>query len=326
MSLPESLRVALGRVIADERAEWRRQVEVMAAEHRAAIAEMRAAHAQEIQALRDIVAQRLAEIRDGTDGAPGRDGADAPALTAEQLDEAVARHMAANPLPVPQDGAPGRDGVDGREVDPEAVRDMVQKAVAAAVAALPPPRDGMDGAPGRDGRDGVDGAPGRFPVARAWRDEVHYSGDVVTHAGGTWQAVRDTGREPPHEDWVCLAAPGAHGDPGPAGAGGRTLEFRGAWTATSEYHAHDVAMVNGSSFVALRDDPGPCPGDGWRLLASAGAKGRTGEPGQRGAAGASAPGVVAAVIDDTGMLTLRNGDGTEVHVDLVPLLTSMSRG
>jgi hypothetical protein len=39
---------------------------------------------------------------------------------------------------------------------------------------------------------------------------------------------------------------------------------------------YDVAVRNGSSWVALRSDPGPCPGDGWAVLA------QRGKPGQRG--------------------------------------------
>lgn len=228
-----------------------------------------------------------------------------------------------------------------------ALRQQIETMVAERLAAV---RDGVDGAPGPEGPPGPAGEPGpvgercepgpagpigergemgpagTLPITTEWRDAVHYAGAVVTHGGGTWQASRATGREPPHGDWICLAAPGAAGEPGPAGANGRSMEFRGAWAATSAYQAHDVAMVNGSSFVALRYYPGPCPGDGWRLLASAGAKGRTGEPGQRGALAAPVPGVVAAAMDDTGLLTLRNADGTEVHVDLVPLLASMKRG
>lgn len=42
----------------------------------------------------------------------------------------------------------------------EAVDKAVPEAVSAAVAALPVPKDGQDGAPGRDGRDGVDGKDG----------------------------------------------------------------------------------------------------------------------------------------------------------------------
>ena len=43
--------------------------------------------------------------------------------------------------------------------------------------------------------------------------------------------------------------------------------------------------MNGSTFVARRDDPGDCPGDGWQLLASRGKAGNKGLPGPRGEKG-----------------------------------------
>ena len=41
-------------------------------------------------------------------------------------------------------------------------------------------------------------------------------------------------------------------------------------------------MINGSSFVALKDTPGPCPGSDWHLLASRGSRGSRGFKGERG--------------------------------------------
>ncbi|QDZ10525.1 collagen-like protein [Devosia ginsengisoli] len=75
--------------------------------------------------------------RDGADGAPGQDGKDAEPVTAEQIADAVARYLAANP---PVAGKDGRDGIDGQD----------------GAAGM----DGKDGEPGRDGVDGKDGAPG----------------------------------------------------------------------------------------------------------------------------------------------------------------------
>ena len=44
-------------------------------------------------------------------------------------------------------------------------------------------------------------------------------------------------------------------------------------------------MVDGSSFVALKDHPGPCPGADWQLLASRGSRGDRGLKGERGLPG-----------------------------------------
>jgi hypothetical protein len=52
------------------------------------------------------------------------------------------------------------------------------------------------------------------------------------------------------------------------------LEFRGPLDSQATYTKNNVVMVNGSSFIAVKDNPGQCPGDGWKLLAAAGKRGR----------------------------------------------------
>jgi hypothetical protein len=114
----------------------------------------------------------------------------------------------------------------------------------------------------------------RFPSVRTWTaDTVYHEGDVVAFSGATYQATKDTARAPGSRDWVCLAI---------AGAG---FTVRGTYDGNEEYKHLDVVMVNGSSFVALRDWPGSCPGDGWHLLASRGSRGNRGESGARGIMG-----------------------------------------
>src|SRR5262249_32542757 len=116
--------------------------------------------------------------------------------------------------------------------------------------------------------------PPRFPAVKTWTaDTVYHEGDVVAFSGATYQATKDTARAPGSRDWTCLAA---------AGSG---LTVRGTYDSDVEYRSLDVAMVNGSSFVALRDWPGPCPGDGWHLLASRGSRGSRGERGFAGLMG-----------------------------------------
>lgn len=157
----------------------------------------------------------------------------------------------------------------------------------------------------------------RLPAVTAWAPGVHYLGAVVTTAGGTWQAVCDTAAEPPHDDWLCLAE---------RGADGRTPAFRGAWKPASTYEALDVVMCDGSSFIALYDAPGACPGDGWRLLAS---RGKSGPPGSRGPIGERGypgpPGAspVALDIDGEGIQTLRLSDGSTITCDLYPVLSRL---
>src|SRR5262245_50039410 len=119
----------------------------------------------------------------------------------------------------------------------------------------------------------------RFPLVEPWTDRVHYEGSVVACGGATWQATRDTGREPPHEDWTLLAAPGA---PGSDAYGG---EAKGAWSPEGEYRKHDVVARDGSEWRARYDDPGPLPGPGWALGAVRGKTGQKGERGDQGEAG-----------------------------------------
>lgn len=133
------------------------------------------------------------------------------------------------------------------------------------------------------------GAPApaaKFPAVGAWDDRVHYEGSVVAHNGATWQATRDTAREPPHEDWALLAAPGATGREGYAG------EVRGLWQPDGAYRKGDLAALNGSEWRARRDNPGPLPGDGWALSGKRGAKGERGETGPAGKPGADLAGWV----------------------------------
>lgn len=116
-----------------------------------------------------------------------------------------------------------------------------------------------------------------MPVVKIWTDEIHYAGAVVAHLGGTWQAHRDTGKEPgASADWTPLAKPGKDG---------ASPQVRGLWQDGQDYRELDIVALNGGSFIAKRDRPGPCPGDGWQLLASQGKQGKVGEPGGKGAKG-----------------------------------------
>jgi hypothetical protein len=258
----------------------------------------------------------------GTDGAPGERGFDGPA----GKDGAPGC-----------DGANGKDGQDGKSVELETVTELVRieigKAgvpdlVQKAVNALPRPADGKDGAPGERGADGLngkDGEPGKegpvgkLPLVKAWLDTVHREGDVVSHEGATYQAMRDTGKAPPHADWTCLAAAGRNG------ADGRSIMVRGTYSEDADYSALDLVALNGGSFIAKRDNPGLCPGEGWQLVASQGKAGKPGERGLPGPAGRGDPGspVISASIDGNGLLTLVNGDGSAVECDMYPVLSKL---
>ena len=60
------------------------------------------------------------------------------------------------------------------------------------------------------------------------------------------------------------------------------LHLRGAYRSDQDYDRLDVVTLEGSSYIARHGSPGPCPGEGWRILASAGAAGSQGISGPRG--------------------------------------------
>jgi hypothetical protein len=132
--------------------------------------------------------------------------------------------------------------------------------------------DQLRGPPGRPGKDA------KLPRVKIWQeDTVYYEGDCVAFAGSLYQAQCDTGKSPLFpKHWMCLATAGANGKP---------IRHRGEFQADVKYREHDAVRVGGSSFVALRDDPGPCPGRGWTLLAAAGQDGKDGATGPRGERG-----------------------------------------
>jgi hypothetical protein len=60
------------------------------------------------------------------------------------------------------------------------------------------------------------------------------------------------------------------------------LHLRGAYRSDQDYDRLDVVTLEGSSYIARQGSPGPCPGEGWRILASAGSTGPQGISGPRG--------------------------------------------
>jgi hypothetical protein len=136
---------------------------------------------------------------------------------------------------------------------------------------------GQQGERGFEGAPGPQGTPGKLPMVKAYElDAVYYVGDVVAHNGASFQATRDTAKAPPHADWICLAL---------AGRNGVSPRVRGLWAEGESYGELDIVALNGGSFIARKDNPGPCPGDGWQLIASQGKPGKSGEPGAAGAMG-----------------------------------------
>jgi hypothetical protein len=164
-----------------------------------------------------------------------------------------------------------------RQNEVKAAIEEVQRAVEAKLAAL---------------EQRLKSTPGKLPVARTSHPEtVVYQSEFVSHEGALWQAKKDTAQAPGGSDWVCVAR---------AGRDAITPTICGTYNAYENYKMLDVVAMDGGSFVAKRDNPGLCPGDGWQLLSRQGKRGQRGEKGEsgeRGQQGEPGPTIVSWQID-----------------------------
>jgi hypothetical protein len=188
------------------------------------------------------------------------------------------------------------------------LRAELRAEIADRVAQIKQPIDGAAGPRGEKGE------PGSLPMVESYiAGRVYYRGNVVTDQSASYQAKRDTAAAPESEDWICLARSGADGKDG------RTFRPRGTYDPSKDYKRLDITMLNGSSFVALRDDPGPCPGENWQLVASAGKRGQQGPKGERGERGPVGPSIKGCDLEaERYTLILNQNDGASVCINLRP--------
>ena len=129
---------------------------------------------------------------------------------------------------------------------------------------------------GPQGEAGKEGPPGKLPITKAWMDRVYDEGETVTRDGNLYQALVRTGKEPGYSDWQLLV---------PKGADALEPEHCGLYDPSRIYRRLSIVALDGGAFWAIKDDPGPCPGDGWRNLVQRGKPGQRGEKGDRGERG-----------------------------------------
>lgn len=227
--------------------------------------------------------------KDGRDGVDGKDGA--PGIPGENGRDGEPG----------KDGAPGRDGQDGKDgvIDTDmaisaaadAVANVLPSMVADAVAAIPRPENGKDGAPGERGLDGApgqkgdkgspgadgaagkDGTPGRDGLAglpgrdgkdglpgQDGADGLGFDDLAVTHDGARSVLLRFVRGEKVREFPIVLPV----------------LIDRGVWRE-GEYQKADGVSFGGSFWIAQEpttDKPGESKA--WRLAVKRGRDGRDG--------------------------------------------------
>ena len=250
-----------------------------------------------------VIWQKIGNIR-GPDGLPGPIGHGLPGEPGP-----MGPPGPAGPAGETIVGLPGERGPPGQRGDP------------GPPGARGEPGVSVKGEAGPPGPPGPEGPMGDFPIAKAWApDAVHYAGEVVIHLGATYQARKDTGKPPPHLDWIVLAS---------AGRDAPKPRLAGTYKEGFGYAEFDVVTTDSSSFIAKYDNPGKCPGDGWQMLACSGKKGAPGDPGEPGAPGTQGqrgpkgergergPGLKDFKVDRKGFRVIAQmSDGTERVLEL----------
>lgn len=164
-------------------------------------------------------------------------------------------------------------------------------------------RNGDVGPAGPQGPRGEPGLPGMLHKVFQWEDRVFYLGQLATFGGATWQALRDTAKQPGRsDDWMLIAA---------AGANGASFNIRGTYSADETYRALDVVTLDHGWFVAKKDNPGAPPGPDWQSgpVGKRGEKGMPGERGPAGPRGEAAPHWVGVKIEGYSLIAVMS-DGT----------------
>lgn len=332
----EVLADELAGIARDVETDVRRQVEAIVARGAQQLAEIESRFLERRFALRefetDVLARveaRIASTRDGVDGKDGRDGVDGQKGDRGDPGESVvgppgpAGESIMGPPGPPGESIVGPPGPPGESIvgppgppgesvcGPPGPAGPPGESVVGPLGPPGPPGESVMGPQGERGESGLagergpEGPPGKLPIVREYARGVHYEGDVVTCGGSLWQALKDTGEAPGHEDWALLAA---------RGRDATEITHCGSYNPDAEYGRNDIVALDGGSFIAVRDDPGACPGDGWRLLVARGKAGRPGDQGPRGEAGKEGP---------------QGKDGVsivDVHLEGFALIVSLTNG
>lgn len=122
-------------------------------------------------------------------------------------------------------------------------------------------------------------------VPAAWSSSTTYSpgppASIVTYNGSAYYALATSLNVTPGSDttkWSLLVSSGTNGS---NGAAGQSLNFRGAWTATTAYMPYDVVTNAGNTYIATTSFTSSSSFNvaNWTLLAQAGTAGSIGQSG-----------------------------------------------
>ncbi|MGX9426408.1 hypothetical protein [Bradyrhizobium sp. LeoA1S1] len=267
------------------------------------------------QYVQNLVTEQIAEIRDGVIAGLREGISEQRDRLFDETNKFLRRESDSNSAKVERALADIRAAkAEMREAIRTELRAEMRAEIAERTALIKQPADGIPGPRGEKGE------PGSLPMIEPYTaGRIYYRGNVVADQTGSYQAKRDTAQAPcpESEDWTCMARSGADGKDG------RTIRSRGTYDAAKTYERLDIVMLNGSSFVAQRDDPGPCPGEHWQLFASAGKRGQQGQKGERGERGpagplAIVPRIARSEIDAEYNLHLDYTDGSHDTIPLRP--------
>ena len=112
--------------------------------------------------------------------------------------------------------------------------------------------------------------------------------------------------------------PGERGLPGAAGKDAPRWRHRRTYDAAGTYAEADTVAHDGGLWLALCDEPGSLPGDGWTQLATKGQRGKPGDRGERGPPGPEGRGVADVFVSESGNeLVVEYTDGAQRSIPLV---------
>jgi Collagen triple helix repeat (20 copies) len=278
----EGLAEALGRVVAEFKAEFRKDLDRMEAENRALHAECRALQL-ELRGIYDQERQRIAvaiaTMKNGAPGLPGKDGRDG--VDGKDGEPGKDGRDGVDG----KDGAPGADGVAGERGVPGErgekgeAGDRGEKGEPGLIG-----KEGPEGKPGRDGRDGLGGLPGERGERGIDGKDGSNGIDGKDGAGfETWLVGYDEERT---FKFSC-------------GSGDRFKEFsfavpfpldRGVYKSDQRYQKGDEVNFGGHYWIAQCDTKEqPEVSRDWRMAMRKPRDGKDGKPGAKGDPGKEGP-------------------------------------